>query len=203
MFYAMEQALKSAFPLKKAFHKDRFAQWFPLCVAGCSALAAFPLTFASSDNAALFYTFVTVPIVCILLSVLSFKSQGRQRVVVVSSFSAFLIFTPMLIKHLLYIMDPIRWFAYGRILKAEVLSEPNLRDSSLRHVEWEGWGFAGSDTTVYLVFDPKNTLATAAKERMSGKFGDLPCQVYRIRKRESEWYTVQFYTDTDWDNCGN
>ena len=68
MFYAMEQALKRAFPLRKAFHKDRFAQWFPLCVAGCSALAAFPLTFASSDNAALFYTFVTVPIVCILFS---------------------------------------------------------------------------------------------------------------------------------------
>lgn len=35
MFYAMEQALKRAFPLKRAFHKDRFAQWFSLCVAGC------------------------------------------------------------------------------------------------------------------------------------------------------------------------
>jgi hypothetical protein len=52
------------------------------------------------------------------------------------------------------------------------------------------------------VFDPKNALATAAKERMSGKFGDLPCKVFRIRKRGSEWYTVQFYTNTDWDDCG-
>lgn len=164
--------------------------------------SAFPLTSASSDDAALFYTLATAPTVCILLSILSFTSQGKQRIAVVSTFAAFLIFTAMLITHFLAIRDAVRWFAYGRILKAEVLREPNPSDASLRHVEWDGWGFAGSDTTVYLVFDPKDTMATAANERESGKFGELPCKVYRIRKRESQWYTVQFYTQTDWDNCG-
>ena len=109
----------------------------------------------------------------------------------------------MLITHYVDIRDAVRWFAYGSVLKAEVLAEPDIPDTPLRHVEWEGWGFGGNDTTVYLVFDPKDTLATAAKERVSGKFGELPCEVYRIRQRENEWYTVQFYTNTDWESCGN
>jgi len=105
--------------------------------------------------------------------------------------------------HFADIRDAVRWFAYGRVLKAEVLAETDLTDTSLRHVEWEGWGFAGNDTTVYLVFDPKDTLAAAAKDQSSGKFGELPCEVYRVRQRENEWYTVQFYTNTDWESCGN
>ena len=68
---------------------------------------------------------------------------------------------------------------------------------------WEGWGFAGSDTTAYLVFEVKNTLAAAARERISGKFGELPCEIYRVRRREDQWYTVQFYTETAWKYCGN
>ncbi len=68
---------------------------------------------------------------------------------------------------------------------------------------WEGWGFAGSDTTVYLVFEVKNTLAAAARERISGKFGELPYEIYRVRRREDQWYTVQFYTETAWEYCGN
>jgi hypothetical protein len=196
MFHALEKVLKNV------FDKSHFTRWFPICIAVCSALALFPLTFSSSDLSVIFYAFVTVPLVCLLLCILAFKSRGTQRIAMFSTFAAFLIFTGMLITHFLAMRDAVRWFAYGRVLKWEVLQQPEPMDASLRHVEWEGWGFAGSDTTVYLVFDPKNALATAAKNRTSGKLGALPCEVYRIRQRESQWYTVQFYTQTDWDYCG-
>jgi hypothetical protein len=62
----------------------------------------------------------------------------------------------------------------------------------------DGWGFAGSDTVVYVVFDPTNSLAGAAKSRAPGKFKGIPCEVSRVRRLESQWYSVVFYTDTDW-----
>lgn len=197
MFRALENALK------KAFIKDSFASQCAMWIAGCGALALLPLTFSSSDLSVVFYTVATVPIVCLYLLTLSFRYRGKQRVAGLSAFAAFIIFTAVLMTHFADIRDAVRWFAYGRVLKAEVLAETDLTDTSLRHVEWEGWGFAGNDTTVYLVFDPKDTLAAAAKDRSSGKFGELPCEVYRVRQRENEWYTVQFYTNTDWESCGN
>ncbi len=116
--------------------------------------------------------------------------------------ATFVIFTAFLFVRFIDTRDALRWFFEGRFVKAEVLAQTSPAHS-LRHIEWEGWGFAGSDTTVYLVFDPKNTLVAAATERISGKFGELPCEVYRVRKREDHWYTVQFYTETAWEDCGN
>ena len=65
-----------------------------------------------------------------------------------------------------------------------------------------GWGFPGAgDTTVYLVFDPNNSLAAAAHSHAPGKYNGLPCEVFKVRRLEIHWYTVQFYTDTAWDDC--
>jgi hypothetical protein len=38
--------------------------------------------------------------------------------------------------------------------KRKVLAQPASANGEFRHVEWDGWGWAGQDTTVYLVFDP-------------------------------------------------
>jgi hypothetical protein len=78
----------------------------------------------------------------------------------------------------------------------------------LRHIEWDGWGWAGMDTTVFLVFDPADSLSTAAKSHQPGKYNGLPCEVSRVRRLRSHWYNVQFYTDEYWDrrnalDCGH
>ena len=91
-----------------------------------------------------------------------------------------------------------RWFASSIRYKAEVLAQPVSADGSLKHIEWDGWGWAGQDTTVYLVFDPADSLSAAARNHQGGKFGGLPCEVYSVSKLESHWYTVQFYTDEFW-----
>ena len=69
-------------------------------------------------------------------------------------------------------------------------------------MEWDGWGFPGAgDTNVYLVFDPSDSLISASKSRSPGKYKGMPCEIYRVRRLESQWYSVVFYTDTDWDHC--
>lgn len=70
------------------------------------------------------------------------------------------------------------------------MSEPSEHDASLRYIEWDGWGMAGIDTTLYLVFDPKDQLITASKPGSSGKYPGIPCAVARIRRLEKNWYIV-------------
>lgn len=98
-------------------------------------------------------------------------------------------------------MQYARWLFESGKYKREVLAQPADSTQLLKHVEWDGWGWGGNDTTVYLVFDPKNALAHAASSGSAGKFPGIPCEVYRVRRLETHWYTVQFYTDSDWNDC--
>src|SRR5690349_2090964 len=89
-----------------------------------------------------------------------------------------------------------RWLMWSRHYKAEVLAMPNPSNGELRHLEWDGWGWGGMDTTVYLVFDPTDSLSRVNGH--SGKYAGMPCEVALVKRLEEEWYTVQFYTDQDW-----
>lgn len=94
------------------------------------------------------------------------------------------------------IRSAIRWRGWSRDYKARVLAQP-ASAGGLKHTEWDGWGWGGQDTTVYLVFDPSDSLSAAASSRKEGKYDSIPCEVYRIRRLESHWYTVQMYTNGD------
>jgi len=96
------------------------------------------------------------------------------------------------------ISNTARWILRSRQYKAEVLAQPNPTGEQLKHIEWDAWGWGGQDTQVYLVFDPTDSLSEAAKSRHPGRYKGLPCEVFRVRQLESQWYTVQFYTDDWW-----
>jgi hypothetical protein len=91
----------------------------------------------------------------------------------------------------------IRWLTWSREYKTRVLAQPVSGSGGLKHVEWDGWGWGGQDTTVYLVFDPNDLLAPAATSDKPGKYESLPCEVARVSRLESHWYTVQMYTNSD------
>lgn len=98
-------------------------------------------------------------------------------------------------------LQSARWMFKSGKYKREVLAQPSGPTTQLKHVEWDGWGWGGNDTTVYLALDPSDALAHAATSGSSGKYPGIPCEVYRVRRLESHWYTVQFYTASDWDHC--
>jgi hypothetical protein len=91
----------------------------------------------------------------------------------------------------------VRWFAWSHHYKDEVLAQANAV-GELKHIEWDGWGWAGQDTTVFLVFDPTDSLRAAAQNRRPGKFNGIPCEVPAVNRMEKNWYLVQFYTDEWW-----
>lgn len=95
-----------------------------------------------------------------------------------------------------------KWLARSHQYKAEVLALPEPTQGELKHVEWDGWGWGGQDTTVYLAFDPTDSLSQAASSHQPGKYNGMTCEVFLVRRLQSHWYTVQFYTNQDWrPNC--
>ena len=104
-------------------------------------------------------------------------------------------------KNPLVVRSAVRWTVGSWHYKSEVLAQPKASNGELQHLEWDGWGWAGQDTDVFLVFDPTDALATAARSGRAGKFDGIPCEVYRVRRLEHHWYTVQNYTNQDWRQC--
>lgn len=97
-----------------------------------------------------------------------------------------------------------RWLIHSHSYKRQLLAQQTPADGFLKHQEWGGWGSPGAgDTVVYLVFDPSDSLEKAAHSHSRSKFEELPCEVARVGRLESQWYTVLFYTDTDWDHCSS
>jgi hypothetical protein len=96
----------------------------------------------------------------------------------------------------------LRWLLWSRRYKAELMAEPDPPTGELKHIAWDTWGFVptGFDI-VYLVFDPTDSLANAAKFKTPGRFGGIPCEVPRVVRLEKQWYAVNFYTDEEWGNC--
>jgi hypothetical protein len=95
-----------------------------------------------------------------------------------------------------------RWFFGSKRYKTQVLATGAANDDELKHMEWDGWGgFGAGDTVVYLVFDPSDPLSAGARTHSRGKFAGIPCEVPLVNRLEDHWYTVYFYTDTDWDHC--
>jgi hypothetical protein len=82
------------------------------------------------------------------------------------------------------------------------MAQTGSANQELKHIDWDGWGFAGAgDTEIYLVFDPHDSLSAAATSHSHGKFSGIPCEAYAVHRLESHWYWIHFYTDTSWDDC--
>ena len=97
-----------------------------------------------------------------------------------------------------------RWLFSRTVEKQNVFSSEDLPPGDYKHIVWDSWGFApGGDTTVYLVFDPNDTLAyqLTAHNPLTFSIRGVPCEIWKYQRLENHWYTVTFYTDLSWDHC--
>jgi len=147
------------------------------------------------DLSVILYLF-TVAIVSMFLLTDAIGKRRRQSLL---ALVIFLAVSAALVKNYSAIRDECRWVVWSHEYKAKVLGQRDSATGELKHIEWDGWGFPGAgDTTVYLVFDPTNALSAAARSHRPGKFAGLPCEVPLVRRLESHWYAVRFYTDEWW-----
>jgi hypothetical protein len=181
---------------------NRFNWRLPFCGALGAMIVVLPKMTFGNDIGAIFCTVVIAAIIGLIVVVVAVRTIRRQSL---STLSMLVVFCSVLWLFWTisdYVRTTGRWVIHSRTYKANVLAQANPTNEGLKHIEWDGWGFAGSDTTVYLVFDPHDSLAMAAKSGQPGKFDGIPCEVPAVQRLEDHWYTVLFYTDTDWSHCG-
>jgi hypothetical protein len=187
---------------EKAFKP--FNWQLPLYGALAAIFVLLPKILFGNDVGTFLLTVLLGAIVCVALLIVVVLQIRRQ---IISSLLMLVVFCAVCLA-LFRVSDDVRtvgrWTIHEKAYKAEVLAQPSLTNASLKHMEWDGWGFAGSgDTVLYLVFDPNDSLASAARIGAPGKFSGIPCEVPHVRRLEHQWYTVLFYTDTDWDHCNS
>lgn len=181
---------------------NRFDWRLPLFGALGATVILLPKIIFGNDIGTFLFTIVIAVIASLILLVVFIRTIRRQSLAALSMLVVFCAVSSLLFNISDDVRTSGRWLIHSNAYKAEVLSQPNSINGALKHVEWDGWGFAGSgNTMVYLVFDPKDSLAAAAKNHSSGKFRGIPCEVLNVQRLEHYWYTVLFYTDTDWDHC--
>jgi hypothetical protein len=173
-----------------------FFRRLTICVFASLSLMVVSLVFAGSDLGAVLCFGVGL-VSALALFVFGITRKGRQRVIAFLLLVVYLWVPILLLSNYSLVRDHARWFFLSGGYKARVLAQaPN---EQLKHVEWDGWGFAGAgDTTVYLVFDPTGSLAGASAALPPVRADGLPCEVVRVRRFERQWYAVLFYTDTYW-----
>ena len=188
--------------VEKGAERGRLNWGLPLYVVVGASIVLLSLMVYSPDGD-LLYSLVIAPLVCLICLVLlltaAIRKRSRQFLSTLLTLVAFLAVSAALLKNGSTLRPSIRWLLWSHRFKAEVMAQQSPSNAELKHIEWDGWGFSGvGDTTVYLVFDPTDSLAVAAKSHQPGKFQGIPCRVPRVRRLESEWYAVLFYTDERW-----
>jgi len=182
--------------------RDRFDWLFPFYGAIGALLLFVPTMTDGTRIVGTLYLFVAVPVISLILMVVAIRKKGLRRLAVFSMLVAYWATSWGLLMNSRDLRTTTRWLLWSNDYKTKVLAQPDSANGGLKHIEWDGWGFPGAgDTVVYLVFDPNDSLSTAAKSHSSGKFSGIPCEVPRVRRLESRYYSVLFYTDTDWGHC--
>lgn len=155
-----------------------------------------------SDLAALLCFGIAI-VTALVLIVRAVTQRRKQRTMSLMTLAAYSLFAALLLTNYTLVRDHVRWLFLSGIYKTRVFAQPIPANGQMRHTEWDDWGFAGESTTVFLAFDPTDSLARASHARPPIDASGLPCPVFRVRRLSSQWYAVFFYTDTYWgyDSC--
>jgi hypothetical protein len=183
-------------------NRDRLNWRLPL-YSGVVATVVLLLLFLRSADASWLHILVIGPIFCLscltVLLVAAIQKRPLRCLSVLLAMIAFLIVSWALFVNENALRPALRWMLSSSRYKSALLAQPPSADGELKHLEWDSWGWGPiGPTVVYLVFDPSDSLSTAAKSGRAGQFGGLPCEVSRVQRLETHWYAVTFYTEESW-----
>jgi len=192
---------------EKAIRQDRSPRRLGLYFTIIGPIVLVAISICQADIALLLDVFVIAPfllIVTITGLVFLAVSHHRRHTLFFIARLAFLwaIAVSLFLydhEHPFALHETAKWLVWSPEYKQEVLKRPSV-NGDLKHIEWDGSGFAGAENNVYLVFDPNDSLSKA-KISKTLRFNGRSCDVREVNRLEREWYSVLFYTDQSWDEC--
>jgi hypothetical protein len=184
---------------------DRILWWLPVSVVLGASLLLLPLMMWDAD-APLLYVLLIFPVVCFIgflwLLAAAIRKKPWQSLSVLLALVGLVAVSWSLGRNEDTLRPFLRWLLRSRQYKAELMSQPEPARGELKHFVWDTSGFVFSGFNVtYLVFDPSDLLADAARRKAPGRVDGIPCKVFRVSRLEKQWYAVRFYTEQDWNNC--
>lgn len=175
----------------------------PLYTAAGTLILFSPVMIYGGDSDVLYIVLMALLSIILIIAalVLAFFKKWGIAGAIVSMLLTSCVLSLGLLKNVDELHDFAQWHLHSNTFRTQLMAQPSPTNGEFKHIEWDGWGFAGMETVAYLVFDPADSLAVAAKAHSSGKFKGIPCGVNRVHRLESHYYTVLFYTDTSWNSC--
>jgi hypothetical protein len=182
------------------------SSWSTWRLFSFATLLAFVVSFAFAvcqpDNAFFLNLFVGGPLLFVLSIVLLVYALKRKK----WQISMLALAVVWLVSYVFFayqrqIRTAVRWSLWSHQYKSALLTQQTSSEAELKHMVLDDWGWGGINNTMYLVFDPTDSLSSAASTPQSGEFAGIPCRVPKVRRLENQWYAVTFYTDQDWDHC--
>lgn len=87
-----------------------------------------------------------------------------------------------------------RWLLAADRYTNLVLEQEPDRQTGLRYIQWDGWGWAGTDTSVELVYDPSDSLAHEIRYNPKGRFAEVADKTAFVQRLGHGWYSLTLYT---------
>jgi hypothetical protein len=182
--------------------RDQLRWRMPMYAALAAVLVFLPQVISSNTD--VLYLFVIVPgLVLIGICVLIYAAI-RKKLPIAVMVATFCAVSAVIFLYNFQIRTSTRWFLWSGQYENKVLAVSTPVNGDLKHIEWDGGGWGGQDFSVFLVFDPTDSLSGPAQNNQSGKLHGIPCQVSSVRRMDSHWYIVFFdaYVDqSSWDSC--
>lgn len=170
--------------------------------ASAAVLVFLPLLMIPTTDVV--YLFVIVPCLALTGICVLIYAAIRKELPIAVMVATFWTVSALLFVYNIQIRTYTRWLLWSGQYKNKVLAQPALVNGELKHIEWDGWGWGGQDFSVFLVFDPADSLSGPAKSGQWGKLNGIPCGVSSVRRMDSHWYIVSFdgYIDqSSWNSC--
>jgi hypothetical protein len=182
--------------------RDQLGWRMPIYAALAAVLVFLPLVISSNTD--VLYFFVIVPGLVLIGICVLIHAAIRKKLPIAVMAATFCAVSAVVFLYNFQIRTFTRWFLWSSQYENKVLAEPTPVNGDLKHIEWDGWGWGGQDFSVFLVFDPADSLSRPAQNHQSGKLNGIPCEVSGVRRMDSHWYIVFFdaYVDqSSWGSC--
>ncbi len=111
------------------------------------------------------YLFVIVPGLVLIGICLLIYAAIRKKLPIAVMVATFCALSAIVFLYNFPIRTFTRWFLWSGQYKSKVLAEPSPVNGGLKHIEWDGWGWGGQDFSVFLVFDPTDSLSGPARRQ--------------------------------------
>ena len=147
--------------------------WKPLAFAGLAAVcisARIIISGDSGDTISYWLGLLAVSFsLLITAAVLAFTKSRRNALTLVgiAAISVFVSF--VLFRYDYALRTSYRWTFHSGMYKQQLYARHDSTPGGLTYMDWDGWGFAGSETEVYLVHDPGDNLKHAVRSKYGVK----------------------------------